>query len=157
MSVWFQILEGPELAFFRTDLLAKLAETADLWEPYRTLDNVIDDIDNGMCQVWAGGIAGDTLIRIWGLTSFVTYHSGKKSVRIMWCAGEDGPEYYEGWTKQVELLAEQLGAEFVEINGRLGWSRIFAPMDYKPKYVNLIKDISHVGRRQRERHADEQG
>ena len=152
-KVWLEILIDDELKKHRPALLAKLAETIELWEPYHTLDKIIDEIDAANMQVWAGGFNGSCDTSIWGLTSFVTYSAGK-AVKILWCAGDDGPHFFLPWVEAVERMAAMVGADFVEINGRLGWAKVFQPAGYKLKYVTLLKEVDHAGRRIGQSRAD---
>lgn len=122
-------------------LAHKLNEHPDLWLPYQSIDDVLQKVRDGDYQLWTGGFGDDILI--WGLTE-LRIHSRVRTVTIIWCSGEHGPEFYAAWISALENFAALMQIERIVIEtGRLGWQRIFEPHGFRLSAIELVKDLKH--------------
>lgn len=153
-QAWVDILDGLRLPGYIDRLRAVLEDSRDQWLPYQTVDDVLARVDSGDYHVWVGG--HDLSIDIWGITE-LRLHPNCRALTVIWCHGDNGPEFFEMWMKVLEDFAMIMDIDRIVVEGRKGWERIFKPLGYRFAAVELVKDITHGREAAEQCDADEQG
>lgn len=116
-----------------------LLETRDLWA--RKCDAI--DIYNWVLQesmhLWISATKDELL----GAALLIVEDFPKlRQVRVFWASGFDTKEYLEQGIMMMEYWADSIGAEEVEVEGRIGWERRLKKLGYLKKGVVLQKDVT---------------
>lgn len=128
-----------------------LAPAVELDTGRHALDDVKRDLTERNRQLWAAILDGKCVAV---LVTGITQYPGRKVCQAQYCGGSRLDDWLPEILETVERWAGQIGCSALEVVGRRGWVRKFAPYGFSHERVYIEREIPHERRRHTENHAE---
>jgi hypothetical protein len=124
----------------RADLLERLAKVS---KDRATVDAIVATIYRGGVDVW--GLFDDEAARLVGLATSQIIPYAKGKVFKIHDVVTDSGIYQEHWPDlfaQLEDFARQIGADWIDFDGRLGWMKMAEAAGFKARRIIFTKEVT---------------